>query len=142
MYETSRVGPEYTKGVEDFLEFANRNNVLGLTTLSCPCAKCRNKTRYKPLEIKKHLVRYGIDLSYSVQALHGENPYKNSIDHPPVEVSTHGENIQEENIEVGGLGMENLVNASYGMHEQSHVNDDSGQVGVSKEPHVNNEKYK
>ena len=72
MYETNRVGPEYTKGVEDFLKFANRNNVLGLTTLSCPCVTSRNKTQHKQLDIKRYLVRYGIDFSYSVWALHGE----------------------------------------------------------------------
>ena len=32
--------------------------------------------------------------------------------------------------------MENLVNASYGMHEQPHVNDDSEQARVSNEPHI------
>ena len=45
MKETNRVGPIYTKGVEDFIEFAIAKNDKELTTLPCPCAKCRNKLR-------------------------------------------------------------------------------------------------
>ena len=103
MDENDRVSPIYTKGVEDFLEFANTNNDRQLTTLPCPCAKCRNRTRYNPVEVRNHLVRHGIDRTYSIWFLHGEKPYMNSIECLP-EVDVHGENIEEENIEDGGLG--------------------------------------
>ena len=136
MHKKDRVWPIYTKGVEDFLEFAFINIDSGLTTLPCPCVKCRNRNRHTPLEVRKHLVKHGIDSLYSIWVFHGEKPYMNSIDHAPVE-DVH----KEENIEFGGLGMDNLVDASYGMHREANVHDDSGQAGVSKEPYIGNEKY-
>ena len=108
MYESNRVGPVYIKGVEEFLEFANANNVGGFETLTCPCAKCQNKKWYIPLVVRNHLICYGMHKSYSVWALHGEKPSTNLINRMPVE-EVRGENIEEENIKVGGLGMENLV---------------------------------
>lgn len=46
MNEKDRLGPIYTKGIKDFLEFAIENRAVGLTTLPCPCVKCRNKLRF------------------------------------------------------------------------------------------------
>ena len=43
----------YTKLVEEFIEFANANNGRHLTTFPCPCMKCRNRRRHKPLDVKK-----------------------------------------------------------------------------------------
>ena len=70
--------------------------------------KGRNGKLLKPLDVRNHLVKASIDRSYSIWALHGEKAYMNSTLHLPVQ-EVRGETIEEENIEDGGLGMENLV---------------------------------
>ncbi|EYU40091.1 hypothetical protein MIMGU_mgv1a026817mg, partial [Erythranthe guttata] len=107
MNESDRGGHVYTKGVEDFLEFADRTNVTELATIPCPCVKCRNRMRHTPINVRKHLVRNGIDKSYTLWALHGEKPFVNSFIDPIAE-DAHQENIREEQILVRELEMRNL----------------------------------
>ena len=58
--------------------------------------------------------------------MYGEKP-NSSIDQSPINVND--ENIGEDNLKVGGPRMENLVHATFGMHEEPHVDWDSGQAG-------------
>ena len=79
-----------------------------------------------------------MDQKYTVWALHGENPSKKSIECLPVEQE---ENMEEENLESRGLGLENLVDAFYGIQDEHPLDTVSVQMGVVEEPYVGNDKY-
>ncbi|XP_012834191.1 PREDICTED: uncharacterized protein LOC105955039 [Erythranthe guttata] len=140
MNESDRGGHVYTKGVEDFLEFADRTNVTELATIPCPCVKCRNRMRHTPINVRKHLVRNGIDKSYTLWALHGEKPFVNSFIDPIAE-DAHQENIREEQILVRELEMRNLVDNIHGLHGEYEETGGVGQEKVSEEQHFSSEKY-
>lgn len=127
MNESDRGGHLYVKGVDDFLEFASKNNFTQLPTIPCPCVKYRNKMRHILLDVRKHLVRCGIDTSYTLWALHGEKPSMVSI--PDSTVKQANQQDVDEDISVGG-GMENLVDATYGLHEMYDLDGDIGQTRI------------
>lgn len=63
---------EYFDGVEFFLKFVTEKLGKG-TWSSCPCAKCRNSRGMVDLKaIFNHLIRNGIDQSYTTWYFHGE----------------------------------------------------------------------
>lgn len=107
MNETDRLGSVYRQGVSDFILFASGKDQTS-TTCPCPCKKCRNGKRFAYDIVRKHLILYGIESTYRVWALHGENPYKDRMVNQ----------VEKENSEAEGLGMENFVDVAYGVHEE------------------------
>ncbi|XP_026419922.1 uncharacterized protein LOC113315893 [Papaver somniferum] len=63
---------QYIRGVGLFIEFVHKYG--GDSSLfSCPCRHCKNSKGLEPLsEISFHLLRHGIDLTYTVWCFHGE----------------------------------------------------------------------
>ncbi|KAI5344596.1 hypothetical protein L3X38_012473 [Prunus dulcis] len=67
----NRCSDEYLDGIEDFIEFARRQNP-GATRIRCPCRSCNN-TLWETIEnVGFHLVRNGMIETYSIWNLHGE----------------------------------------------------------------------
>ncbi|KAF9587572.1 hypothetical protein IFM89_004030 [Coptis chinensis] len=58
-------------------------------------------------EVRRHIIQNGFDLTYTIWSLHGEKQLK----YPVIDI------VEDENIEDRGLGLENLVDACYGVHE-------------------------
>ncbi|KAF9611898.1 hypothetical protein IFM89_036681 [Coptis chinensis] len=106
MNEIDRFGIVYKQGVSDFIQFASDKDPTS-TTCPCPCNKCRNRKRFPFDIVRKHLILHGIESTYRVWVLHGENPYKDRMVDQDV----------EENDKAEGLRMGNLVDVAYGMHE-------------------------
>ncbi|KAM7486516.1 hypothetical protein LguiA_002525 [Lonicera macranthoides] len=143
MNERNRLSQVYRQGVEEFIEYAIANDVLKLPTILCPCVKCRNKLRYPAVDIRKHLIKNGINKTYTQWLLHGEDPSFISMDqHPPlghVELEEDIEPIDNNGDE--GIGIENLVDAAYGVYDETFGDAPCGQTEVSTEPGVFNNKY-
>ncbi|KAF9611175.1 hypothetical protein IFM89_027451 [Coptis chinensis] len=120
MNENDRLGSVYRQGVSDFILFASGKDKTSTTCL-CPCNKCRNRKRFAYDIVRKHLIHNGIESTYRVWVLHGENPYKDRMVN----------RVEEENSEEG-LGIGNFVDVAYGMHEEL-VGDLSGGDGSQAE---------
>ncbi|KAF9596773.1 hypothetical protein IFM89_013320 [Coptis chinensis] len=106
MNEIDKFGIVYKQGVSDFIQFASDKDPT-LTTCPCPCNKCRNRKRFAFDIVRKHLILHGIESTYHVWVLHGDNLYKDQM----------VDRDAEENDEAEGLGMGNLVDVAYGIHE-------------------------
>ena len=125
MSEKERGGTVYSMGVEVFLKFAKWK--LGGKKCPCPCKKCRNRYWLTYKEVEHHLVTNGIEKSYCVWTLHGED-LSNIAVHPPVvanigetttsDVALEMEDTEEETIGEVGIGMGNFVDSSFGLHER------------------------
>ena len=136
MNERNRISQVYLQGVDDFIAFAIANDVQKLSTIICPCVKCRNKMRFRPTDVRKHLITKGIKRTYTKWLLHGEKPSTSCIKHPPVGNVELVDNPKEDNIGNSGLGTGNLVDKSYRVHE----NREGGQTRVFAEADIRNEK--
>ncbi|KAF9598887.1 hypothetical protein IFM89_032741 [Coptis chinensis] len=106
MNEIDRFGIVYKQGVSDFIQFASDKDPTS-TTCPCPCNKCRNRKRFPFDIVRKHLILHGIESTYRVWVLHGENPYKDRMVEPR----------SEENDDLKDSRMGNLVGVAYGIHE-------------------------
>ncbi|KAF9622450.1 hypothetical protein IFM89_031253 [Coptis chinensis] len=106
IHEPNRVSTVYREGVASFIDLA-QNKYEGLTTCPCPCVTCRNGKRLVFDEVRRHIIQNGFDLTYTIWSLHSEKQSK----YPVVDI------IEDENIEDRGLGLENLVDVCYGVHE-------------------------
>ncbi|KAF9610695.1 hypothetical protein IFM89_024120 [Coptis chinensis] len=116
MSEKERGGTVYSMGVEDFLKFAKWK--LGGKKCPCPCKKCRNRYWLTYKDVEHHLVSNGIEKSYCVWTLHGED-LSNIAVHPPMvanigettigDVAIEMEGTEEETIGEVGLGWETLL---------------------------------
>lgn len=62
----------YDEGVEDFLTFAQNNNVKS-DVISCPCINCMNLCHHSIPAVRYHLFSNGFDEGYKVWTFHGEN---------------------------------------------------------------------
>lgn len=84
MYCDDTYGPEFSKGLCEFIEMAkNYRNHEG--KIRCPCSRCRNASPFQSLEVvTSHLRDFGMDLTYKVWVHHGEDiileDYSNSDD--------------------------------------------------------------
>ncbi|KAF9607512.1 hypothetical protein IFM89_036874 [Coptis chinensis] len=78
MNEIDRFGIVYKQGVSDFIQFASDKDPTS-TTCPCPCNKCRNRKRFPFDIVRKNLIFHGIESTYRVWILHGENPYKDRM---------------------------------------------------------------
>ncbi|KAM7469818.1 hypothetical protein LguiA_008001 [Lonicera macranthoides] len=134
MNERNRLSQVYRQGVEEFIEYAIANDVLKLPTILCPCVKCRNKLRYPAVDIRKHLIKNGINKTYTQWLLHGEDPSFISMDHHPplghVELEEDIEPIDNNGDE--GIGIENLVDAAYGVYDETFGDAPCGQTEVKE----------
>ncbi|KAF9590877.1 hypothetical protein IFM89_039376 [Coptis chinensis] len=112
-------------GVEVFLKFAKWK--LGGKKCPCPCKKCRNRYWLTYKDVEHHLVSNGIEKSYCVWTLHGED-LSNIVVHPPMvanigeitigDVAIEMEGTEEETIGEVGIGMGNFVDSSFRLHER------------------------
>ena len=67
----NRVSPQYVAGIEEFITVAKQSlNSAGLTL--CPCFNCANRRLQSIDVIRAHLIRKGIDDSYTRWVYHGE----------------------------------------------------------------------
>ncbi|KAI5334996.1 hypothetical protein L3X38_025129 [Prunus dulcis] len=84
----NRCSDEYLDGIEDFIEFARRQNP-GATRIRCPCRKCNN-TLWETIEnVGFHLVRNGMIETYSIWNLHGEQ-----LDHASSSNATRMDSVE------------------------------------------------
>jgi len=70
-----RISDEYERGVEEFIQFAQRNaNNSGHdgATMRCPCIKCLNGRILDAKIIREHLLYDGFLRSYTTWTWHGE----------------------------------------------------------------------
>ncbi|KAI5339055.1 hypothetical protein L3X38_018327 [Prunus dulcis] len=84
----NRCADEYLDGIEDFIEFARRQNP-GATRIRCPCRRCNN-TLWETIEnVGFHLVRNGMIETYSIWNLHGEQ-----VDHASSSNAPRVDNVE------------------------------------------------
>ncbi|KAL3839071.1 hypothetical protein ACJIZ3_023662 [Penstemon smallii] len=62
---------EYVNGVRTFMRFSYKNMPHKDKWL-CPCGRCLNQSLYPPNLVKLHLLKHGIDVTYSEWTRHGE----------------------------------------------------------------------
>ena len=74
MYDISRSTPEYLKGVQTFLAFAEANRASsGARYIWCPCKDCKNVCKFNNTSvIEGHLIRRGFMHKYTCWSQHGE----------------------------------------------------------------------
>ncbi|KAM7480959.1 hypothetical protein LguiB_005542 [Lonicera macranthoides] len=139
MNERNRISEVYRDGVEDFINFAVTNDIEKLSTIICPCVKCRNKLRFPAKEVRNHLFINGINKTYTTWLLHGERPL--STQHLSVEHVEIDGTLCEEDIGNVGAEMGNLVDACYGVQDEYNVDGEVGETGASEERDAPNAKY-
>ncbi|KAF9600409.1 hypothetical protein IFM89_009005 [Coptis chinensis] len=133
MSEKERGVHDLFYGSRGFLKFAKWK--LGGKKCPCPCKKCRNRYWLTYKDVEHHLVSNGIEKSYCVWTLHGED-LSNIAVHPPVvanigettigDVAIEMEDTEEETIGEVGLGWETLLTLLFGLHERVVGDGESG----------------
>ncbi|KAF9617806.1 hypothetical protein IFM89_038988 [Coptis chinensis] len=98
---------------------------LGRKKCPCPCKKCRNRYWLMYKEVGYHLISKGIEKSYHVWTLHGED-LSNAVVHPPLVANIGEKTSDDDGFEMGdteeetigdvGIGMRNFVNSAFGLH--------------------------
>ncbi|KAF9616239.1 hypothetical protein IFM89_029015 [Coptis chinensis] len=114
-------------GSMELMAVPKRKWKLGGKKCPCPCKKCRNRYWLTYKDVEHHLVSNGIEKSYCVWTLHGED-LSNIAVHPPVvanigettigDVAIEMEDTEEKTIGEVGIGMGNFVDSSFGLHER------------------------
>ncbi|XP_047339912.1 uncharacterized protein LOC124943454 [Impatiens glandulifera] len=127
--------PEYIKGVDSFLDFAESSGRK--TDIACPCIKCGNRNYVERAIVRRHLIVHGMREDYKFWGCHGEKrPRNDNIcvegyiggendndvedvndfdhndleDHSDVQVDDLGDNdIQVDNDEDDDVCMENIL---------------------------------
>ncbi|XP_026435850.1 uncharacterized protein LOC113333642 [Papaver somniferum] len=98
----ARTSVQYIEGVRSFIEFVRKNGG-GRTKFSCPCNSCKNGKGPLSLgEIDYHLVKNGVQLTYTTWRFHGEKSHKDKPRSDSVGVAV--ENV--------GIGVDNLGNSA------------------------------
>ena len=78
--KASRINDEYENGVEQFLQFTERNaESLGGGEFLYPCVKCVNGRRQLVNEIRSHLICHDIIPNYTKWIWNGEFPDKPTV---------------------------------------------------------------
>ncbi|KAF9588288.1 hypothetical protein IFM89_008705 [Coptis chinensis] len=117
---------------------------LGGKKCPCPCKKCRNRYWLTYKEVGYHLISKGIEKSYRVWTLHGED-LSNAAVHPPLVANIGEKTSDDDGFEMGdteeetigdvGIGMRNFVDSAFGLHGDAVAGDDS--LGIEfDEPYV------
>nr|KYP62103.1 hypothetical protein KK1_016627 [Cajanus cajan] len=112
---SKRITNEYQNGVEQFLEFAQRNQSDLNRKFYCPCVNCLNGRRRTIDEIWDHLICDGFLTSYTTWIWHGE--------HKEIQIvyqTQHDDEVMHDQIEdmIRDVGQESFQQA------HSHVYDD------------------
>src|SRR3954465_3583970 len=68
---SNRLSKEYEKGVWEFVEFAVKHSEDPLR-MPCPCLGCCYGDKVDGKQLGSHLLRFGIDRSYTCWTMHGE----------------------------------------------------------------------
>ncbi|XP_058771635.1 uncharacterized protein LOC131645005 isoform X1 [Vicia villosa] len=74
---SNRLSKEYEKGVWEFVEFAVAHSEDPLR-MSCPCLGCCYGGKVDGNKLASHLLRFGIDRSYTCWTMHGEKSNGNA----------------------------------------------------------------
>src|SRR3954469_16581480 len=74
---SNRLSKEYEKGVWKFVEFAVAHSEDPLR-MPCPCLGCYYGDKVDGKQLGSHLLRFGIDRSYTCWTMHGEKSNGNS----------------------------------------------------------------
>ncbi|KAI5354967.1 hypothetical protein L3X38_007862 [Prunus dulcis] len=111
----NRCADEYLDGIEDFIEFARRQNP-GATRIRCPCRRCNN-TLFETIEnVGFHLVRNGMIETYSIWNLHGEQ-----VDHASSSNAPRVDNVEplvDSNDQVMGIIQDAFPFASTNINQE------------------------
>ncbi|KAF9623906.1 hypothetical protein IFM89_006252 [Coptis chinensis] len=110
----------------------------------CPCKKCRNRYWLTYKEVGYHLISKGIEKSYRVWTLHGED-LSNAAVHPPLVANIGEKSSDDDGFEMGDteeetigdvrIGMRNFVDSAFGLHGDAVAGDDS--LGIEfDEPYI------
>jgi len=93
--KASCISDECENGVEQFLQFTERNATSLGGKFYCPCVKCVNGRQHSVNEIRSHLICHCIILNYTKWIWHGELPDMPTISRTePVDEDT-GDRIED-----------------------------------------------
>ena len=69
-----RISAEYERGVEEFIQFAQRNEGRNDDEVKfrCPCVNCLNGRKLNATQIREHLICDGFLRCYTTWIWHGE----------------------------------------------------------------------
>ena len=73
---SNRLSKEYENGVSKFVKFAIAH-AKDPNRMTCPCLSCCYGSQVDAVQLASHLLRYGIDRSYTCWNLHGEKSNEN-----------------------------------------------------------------
>jgi len=104
----SRITDVYKNGVEEFLQFAQRNATLVNGKYYCPCVNCLNVRRQSIELIREHLLYDSFLKSYRTWTWHGEVVNLSSIPQSE-ESNVYHEDRMEDMID--DIGEDNFKNA-------------------------------
>ena len=93
--KASRISDEYENGVEQFVQFIERNAQSLGGKFFCPCVKCVNGKCQSVNEIRSHLICHEIIPSYTKWIWHGELPDMPTISHTELVDEHVGDNIED-----------------------------------------------
>ena len=68
---SNRLSKEYENGVSEFVKFVVAH-AKDPSRMTCPCLYCCYGNRVDAVQLASHLIRYGIDRSYTCWNMHGE----------------------------------------------------------------------
>ena len=75
------ISEDYQNGVEDFLQFAQKNALVLATKYFCPCVKCVNGRHQSLNDIRSNLICEGFSPTYTNWIWHGELRYISTTPH-------------------------------------------------------------
>lgn len=64
---------EFINGARRFVQIA-QTNAMNSERIVCPCSKCKNLRHHEPKIVVDHLVKKGMDPTYTTWVFHGEMP--------------------------------------------------------------------
>ncbi|XP_057452852.1 uncharacterized protein LOC130744712 [Lotus japonicus] len=103
---TNRLSNEYENGVKEFIAFAVEH-ATDCNSIICPCLDCCHSRRVNVVELEEHLLRFGIDESYTCWTKHGERRHESSNLEANV---SHTLNVDAETNAYEGDRVEEIVN--------------------------------
>ena len=75
------LSPEYIDGVNQFMRFV-QGKFSENAEILCPCSRCLNHKYLRQPLVKQHMLRNGMDSSYTRWIHHGESLHADIIEHP------------------------------------------------------------
>jgi len=87
--KASHISDEYENGVEEFLQFVQRNAQVMHGKYFCSCVKWGNGRQHSVNDIRSHLIHEGIIPNYTKWIWHGELPDMTNVpqtDHVDVQI--------------------------------------------------------